>query len=433
MFVDILDTIFYLCIMILICLLGIVFLGCAFFQLMKIWSAKRKCGKCSKKGTSESKSKLKPGTELEPELGSRLILESELGLKSELIIKSICEKEIAERGKKCGHFIAFAFLFFCISGYLFAQRNKYAIPKEFALTIEERNAGNRLRFEVVERQTPEELSSCDVMLHTEWYDNRPDDEITIDFIEMYMKNVDNIFSIIPEKEDRIDVVNGQDVVFMEKQENFRKLVGSRQAELSSELLWEGYKDGLEVCRVFATSENCFQTGVLAESASQNAYKSQQSREVGLNYVAGMVNQFENFLEFKHRDAGGGMEISEVEICFRMEKGLYRVSRENWDHDNRIAIHCGLFGYSCSQYAVEKIDTDDSLYLIYLDNSGLNCLNIIKFIDDKELCAELCRKELKRWECLDETNMSKYKTEGKTLEEVKKTKSMLQSHAGNGMM
>lgn len=314
-----------------------------------------------------------------------------------------------------------------ILSFFTIQKNRYEIREEFAWKQKERDDGNGLYFTVLEREALNEVLWYEEMLHIEWYDNKEGECIDRATLDSYMKNVDNIFSVMPEKENRIGDNGELDSIFMDKKRNFENLVKSNHKDLSSEILWKGYEDGIEVCKIYESSENVFQTGVLAESACENAYKSQQSLESRLLYTAGMVSRFEKFLEFRNRDAGGGIEVSEVEVCFRIEKGLYRVSKENLNNDIRIAQHCGLYAYSCSQYSIERLEISDARYLIYLDNSGLNCLNIVRYINDEELCEELCQKELDRWEHLEERDMSVYKTEGKTLEEIMRTKERLASY------
>ncbi|MDE7252206.1 MAG: hypothetical protein K2O32_04610, partial [Acetatifactor sp.] len=376
----------------LICLFLIILLIFSIYQTCKILKYEKKCSKCIRENW-------KPKYE-------------------EVIIKS--------KRWRC-RFRATAIVVLYMLSYLIIQKSKYDIHEEFTWKLEERNDGRGLFFSVIEREALKEALWYEEMLHMDWYDNREEGEyIDRATLNMYMKNVDDIFSALPEKENRIGDNEELDSLFMEKKRNFEDLVKSSHKNLDSEILWGGYKDGIEVCKVYDSSENNFQTGVLAESACENAYKTQQSLESGLLYTAGMVSQFEKFLEFRNRDAGGGIEVSEIEVCFRMEKALYRASKENSNHDKKVARHCGLFAYCCSQYSVEKLEINDTRYLIYLDNCGLNCLNIVKFINDEELCVELCQKELNRWNQLEEIDMSEYKTEGKTLEQIMKTKERLES-------
>lgn len=392
MFVEYVDTKWYLCIIIATCFFLGISLILSLFETYRISINKRDQDRCIRENW-----------------------------------KAKYEKKIEKGKKHRRRFIAFAIIMVYIISTLVMHKNKYAIHEEFAWKVKERSNMIETHFTVVERELLQDILIYETMLHIEWYDNRESEDIDSETLELYDKNVSNIFSVSSEKENRIGDVNGLDSIFMEKKINFEKLVKEEHANLDSEELWKGYEDGVEVCKIYESSENVFQTGVLAESACENAYKSQQSRESCLIYTAGMLNQFEKFLEFRYKEAGGGIEISKVEVSFRIEKRLYQVSRENWNYDNRIAEHCGLFAYSCSQYSIERMESDDDNYLIYLDNSGLNCLNILKFIDDKELCVELCQMELKRWECLDEKDVSAYKTEGKGVEEIFKTKKQLQDY------
>ncbi len=335
------------------------------------------------------------------------------------------QKEIEKRTKRRHRLIATALTTLCMLIYLVAQKSRYTLQEEFAWTFEERYDAYGLYFAVHERKKPEEMLWYEKVLHLEWFVIEEGEDIGKALMNSYEKKVTDIFSAMPEKEDRTSTIEGGDSVFEERQQDFEALVDSNHKNLDSEELWKGYEDGVEVCRVYETSENVFQTGVLAESACENAYKSQRDGESVLTYTAGMVDQFEKFLKFRSRDAGEGLAVSEVEVCFRIEKGLYRASRENLNHDGRILEHCALYAYSCSQYAVEKTGIDDDSYLIYLDNSGLNCLNLLRYIDDGELCAELCKRELDRWACLESRNMSGYRTEGKTLDMVMDTKGHLE--------
>lgn len=340
--------------------------------------------------------------------------------------KYVFEERIMGRKRKRHRLIATALTIFCMFLYLLIQKKRYTIREDFAWTFEERNEAYGLHFVVQERKKPEEMQWYEEVLHLDWFDKEAED-VGRDTLDAYEKKVNGIFSAMPKKEDSISEIAGGNSTFAEKQQNFKDLVNRDHKELNSEKLWKGYEDGVEVCKVYETSENVFQTGVLAESACENAYKSRRDGESILIYTAGMVDQFEQFLEFQCRDAGGGMVISEVEICFRIEKGLYRVSREKLNYDNYILEHCALYGYGCSQYAVERIGIANNYYLMYLDNSGLNCLNILQYIDDGELCAELCQKELDRWKDLEGRDMSVYKTEGKTLEMIMETKKTLEEY------
>lgn len=392
MFVECVDTKSYTYIIILLCLIIVILLASSLFQTCKILKNEKRCSKCLRENW-----------------------------------KPKYENIIAKSKRWRRRFRATAIVISYFFSFLIIQKNRYDIREEFAWKLEERDDGNGVHFTVLEREALDEVLWYEEMLHIEWYDNKEDGCIDRATLNLYMKNVDNIFSAVPEKENRIGDNEGLDSVFMEKKRNFENLVKSSHKDLHSEILWKGYEDGIEVCKIFESSENIFQTGVLAESACENAYKSQQSLESRLLYTAGMVSQFEKFLEFRNRDAGEGIEVSEVEVCFRIEKRLYRVSKENSNNDVRIAQHCGLYAYSCSQYSVERMEIGDDRYLIYLDNSGLNCLNIVKYINDEELCIELCQKELNRWENLEERDMSAYKTEGKTLGEIMKTKERLESY------
>lgn len=392
MLVKYVDTLLYLCIMIFLCLALLILVICIIYQTCKIRENEEECRKCNGE-----------------------------------IRKNNYENKIVKSKRWRRRFGAAAIVIFCILGFLIVEKNKYDIRKKFAWTLEDRDDGNGLHIPVIEREAQNEVSWYEKMLHLEWYDNKVGECIDRATLDSYMKKVDDIFSAIPEKENRMGDNVVLDSIFMEKKRNFEHLVKSNHKDLNSEILWKGYEDGTEVCDVYESSENIFQTGVLAESACENAYKSRQSPETRLRYLAGMISQFEKFLEYKDRNAGGEIEVSEVEVCFRIEKGLYRVSKDRSINDSRIAQHCGLYAYSCSQYSVDRLEIDDDRYLIYLDNSGLNCLNNKWYINDEKLFAELCKKELNRWKYLEKRDMSAYKMEGKDLEEVMRAKERLESY------
>lgn len=109
------------------------------------------------------------------------------------------------------------------------------------------------------------------------------------------------------------------------------------------------------------------------------------------------------------------------------KVLYRVSKANDDHNEEIAEHCGLFGYSCSQYLTEKLEVDDPYYLLYIYYSGLSCLKIMPYIEDEDVCKELCHKELERWKVLDGRDMSLYEKEEKSFEIIMEVKKSLANY------
>ena len=339
------------------------------------------------------------------------------------------KEKIARIKKKCWSILAVDMVLLSVFVYLIVIYVKYHNNEKTVWKSERSNNENALCFEIIERNELQDIKQNRDKLHIEWYSLEAQESIDKETLDYYKKNVNDIFIAVPQKENRIDyaAVGKINSNYKKKHEHFIELVRSNHKNLDPEELWKGYQDGLTVCEIYETSENIFQTAVLAESACENAQKFGVQDEVLLEYTAGMISQFERFLDFRNRDIGNGIQVSDVDVCFRMEKGLYRVSMKKSLSDDEVVKHCSLFAYACSQYVVEETDISDSRYLMYLNYSGLSCLNIVKYINDTQLCKELCQKELDRWKQLEEIEIGSYEREGKELDAIMETKKCLEEY------
>lgn len=222
--------------------------------------------------------------------------------------KDFYEKNMNKNGDRFHGFMAAIMLSIIVIVCLVFWENKYNIKEEFAWTEEERKDKNGLNFPLLERETIDEILQYEKQLHMEWYNEKKGEYIDRKMVEEYEKKVNNIFYAVPEREDSYVEMKKIASDFEQRKKNYKRLVDSKQENLSSEKLWKGYEDGVEVCNVYNTSENVFQTGVLAESASENAHKDQTSPEEHLFFAGGAVNQFEQFIEFSSGNIGDGKRL-----------------------------------------------------------------------------------------------------------------------------
>lgn len=335
-------------------------------------------------------------------------------------VKSI-EEKITYGRKRCKKIFNVAMILGIIWGFLVFQKNEYSVDDDYEWIIGGDEDRGQTKFKGSKRKYKDKRKWYDKKLHMDWYDKAYHKNIGESVLEAYEENVEGIYHVFPDKKEKNKGENAAEPGFQEKLDNFKKYVNRKQEDIDSEELWKAYHDGKEVCKVYDNSQNTFQTGVLAESASENATG---QKEDCLLYAAGMHGQFEKYLKFSLRDAGNGVEVTDDEVAYRLAKGDYRVST-NESVNLKRRRHCGLLAYANAQYAFKNMkDRKDALlYLIFCSKT---CLNIMGDIKDKQFRKELCQKELDRWEALEsESDLSKYKTEGESLNDCTKIKKSLE--------
>lgn len=290
---------------------------------------------------------------------------------------------------------------FIITLFFGIQKHRYRIPDHYAWSVKEMHKEPLIeknkRMEIVKKEMYEK------QLHFSWFLERDEEEISQKSIDIYKENVYDLFSVYPDKEDVVKESDENIVILEEAKQNFLSYMNKNQGKENSEDLWKAYLDGVKVCEVWMTSEYIFQTGVLAESAAENDYKSNQKYEDSLYHTGGMLEKFEQFLEYRYRSAGKGIDrdiiISERELAIRIAKRLYRLGKDNPYSDTKqldMKRHSSLFAYACMMFAVENIEPEDKYYLLSVLYSSLCCLNLMQYIDDEILREKLCQKELNRW-------------------------------------
>ena len=113
---------------------------------------------------------------------------------------------------------------------------------------------------------------------------------------------DQIISSLGKQGERYDVkrvVNEENSEYIFALDLFKKTVGSKEKDI--QVLWDAYKAGEKVQNYNDTSENVFQTGVLAETAHFYALEKESSSGESIQYAAGVFQQFDKFLTFKVLD------------------------------------------------------------------------------------------------------------------------------------
>lgn len=324
------------------------------------------------------------------------------------------------------------------------QKYKYRIPDQYAWSLEEME--KEPNFEEKRRKVIEKRELYERQLHFSWFSERNEEVIGWKSIERYKKNVTDIFSVYPDKEDIVMDYDESDSVLARKKQNFLNYVDKIQETENSEELWEAYQDGVKICEIWMTSEYIFQTGVLAESAAENDYKSHQKYEDSLYHTGGMLEQFEKFLNYSYRYAGKDIEknediiINDKELAIRIAKRMYRLSKDNPYSDilhSDMKRHSALFAYACMMYVAENVELEDKWYLLSVLYSSLCCLNLIQYIDDESLRIELCQRELNRWSRFENIQeiLSKdmeeikleYKTEENISEKIMEAKGRLENY------
>lgn len=311
---------------------------------------------------------------------------------------------------------------------------EYAIEDEFAWSYQERKSINDSTFKIVERTKVEEMELYEQRLHMDLYDDVFESEsasITQIVLDGYDRYVEHIFRIVPQQKDVIRKSDNDNKI-VEKKSKFEKIVASDNRTMTSEELWNGFLLGEDVIKIYYTSENIFQMAVLAESAHDHAIQYNQDINTSVVYSAGANEKFEEFLRFSSRNAGGGVEVSEDAVCFRVGKMLYCDSQGYYGENVKMAKHCGVYSYSCFRLSEEMVDSNDPDYLLYLYYCGLGCLNILPFIEDESLCKDICSEELIKWEKLEENigedYIYRYNVENKSTEEILAVRNMLKIYA-----
>lgn len=241
--------------------------------------------------------------------------------------------------------------------------------------------------------------------------------INKEILSEYAEDIKRTYDIVPFCE---DVKNEENVseLFAENVVIFSQFVGIDKQGISPVDLWRAYLLGEEVIKVNHTSENVFQMAVLAEAAQANEYKNPIPSDKTEEYMLGAMEKFEEFLTFVDRNAGNGVLVDSDVVCFRVGKMVYKESKNNNLSDPQKKLHYNLLAYSCFQFSVNQVDKSDENYLCYLYYYGESTLNILNYIEDRELRITICDEQIKMWEALDDGYFIDHKVETKSSEDVK---------------
>lgn len=263
------------------------------------------------------------------------------------------------------------------------------------------------------------------VLHYNWFhndlDSVEDGTLIIDreTINKYKRNTKTL-SLFQNQKDKEKIPLLSNNGISNQLQEFDSYVQKNHQYLSEQECMKGYLLGKQITEIIFTSEYIFQTGVFAESAHSKAFESDIINEESvLAHLEGAIRNFESFLKFTKRDAGGNKIIKASEIYFRMGKILYRqgIYADN-NANQKSAKHLILFAYSCFECALEEITEDDREYIVYLYYYNLVCRELFNYINDSALIEELCKEKLKTLENIDKLDFSIYETEGYTKEEMK---------------
>lgn len=322
-----------------------------------------------------------------------------------------------------------------LSFLIVARQNMYAMSEGFIWSEEERGVnaedGNKsLTFEVLMREYGEWWWK--EAIYYSWYERAFCDEngnfdgiIDEEGFTYYRNKFIALCEPNRVQKDEIKNPDERDTGFEADRDLFSDVVGQKEADLVT--LWKGFKAGQRVQENNKTSENVFQTGVLAEKAHNQVYNRGITDEQSIVYLAGMYEQFDLFLTFEELRAGEDVYVSEDEVNFRKAKCSYNEGRFGVQEE-RVKIHCAVMAYVLFSYLAEKTDPTDSNYLLYTYYSGLAFLHIMAEIEGEAYREGLCRKELGRWDylLLDEID---YEKEGMDIKNILKVKERLEFAMG----
>lgn len=281
--------------------------------------------------------------------------------------------------------------------------------------------------------------------HLDWYYEVFSEEnnyVNLRQIDEYQTRVDMIHKEPPHKKDIYIVEDSRDFVDegivklqMEEEERlysvFNAAVGVPIAGWESEELWKAYNAGEELSKKNNTSAMVFQTAVLAEGAHGNLYEKSRGGEDSLQYLAGAIKYFEEFLEFEERDAGNDTMVSVCEVCFREGKMDYREGTCLKGKEQKNARHFLVKAYAEFQFSLENTTMEDNKYLTCLYYAGLSCLRIMSYVnDDEELQYNMCREIVEKWDTFYDRyseSLESIKVENISREAVDDVKNNLESY------
>lgn len=314
-------------------------------------------------------------------------------------------EKLAKRRKICARvvsFISVCVFMMLIASYVFLNK-KQSIDESYynvALMNQSSDATTVLEvFKKYEREYKSEYDWAMETVHMDWYDDVFMDDnknITEEHIGKYSDKVKKIFKEIPSNIDMRKNPNNLEE-FNRLLEIFERAVSEPIGAKDPGELWDAFKAGREVAKIYNTSANVFQTFVLAEGAHSNAYKISRNNPNTLIYLAGATEKMEEFIKFITKDPGDGTSISVDSVSFRLGKMDYREGTREKDEHNPQARHFILKAYEEFQYAIENVNMDDENYLTYLYYCSLACLRMMSYVDDGELREKLCKQEVNRWE------------------------------------
>lgn len=215
-----------------------------------------------------------------------------------ILILIKCKKDLIKKYKSIIRFIIFILCIILFYG-IYLLWGMW--PKgKFAWKIENRNRNFNNLFQKNENYKAQNYED----IHMDYFENtiskNKDYTITYADIENYKQNIKNVYSKIALEQDFYDESykgNPKAIdLFNALKSKFSFYVSQNRDMLSEEDCWKGYEIGLDVIKIENTSENVFQTAVLAEDAQVKAFDLKHQDYI-FEYGAGAIKCFESFLTF----------------------------------------------------------------------------------------------------------------------------------------
>lgn len=247
-------------------------------------------------------------------------------------------------------------------------------------------------------------------------------------IENYQKKMEEIFSQIPFEGEASKIMKSEDMLDEEIEEKikiFSRYVQAPSETLSEQECWEGYEAGTIVMEKNNTSENCFQTAVLAEAAYYKSCAAQRPASIREKYASGAVEYFEKFANYSVLYAGEDVIMEKCDVAFRIGKIIFQEKDYVADEDKEMYQHCLLLAYSYFCYARSEVDNMDVRYVENLYYEALCCIKVFEEIDTA-YGIKLCRNVLKDWKMLEtKKKYTAWKVEKKSSDDLRLVKERLE--------
>lgn len=339
-------------------------------------------------------------------------------------------------GKIVGWYMVIGVIAF---GVMFGYRQEYTLADEFVWKEEEQIGQETQTFCVVERTDAKGQEWWKNAIRLSWLNEScelneaGDIEISKKTFAYYYNHLASDYTTKGERVDTRKTLEDVGEDYNESKNEFEEIQNKTYSQLSPEQLWNGYKAGKKVCECINTSENIYHTGLLAEAAHARVFVLGEVSEETILYLAGAMVEFDEFEQFGKMRIGVGTEISKTDTYFNKGKMMYRECV--WGKQIReVKIHCGMMAYTYFDILAQNVDANSPQAMTYIFYAGRTCLDILPYISDEELQKELCRRQLRYWENLEEQKganyISQYKVEKKNAEELTSVKKQLEHNVNN---